>query len=78
MNDITEKEAYKMGKIYHKVWLIHNAPDMGDCRELNYYYEFKDGKIYCQDIDITDNVDEYDYGELIMEKYKDKIFGKNK
>lgn len=63
-NDITEDEAEDMGDIEHKVWLVHNKPEMGDCRSLDYgYYVNPEGRIICEACgdfyDITEDVAEY-------------------
>jgi hypothetical protein len=63
---MTFKQAIKEKEIVCKVWLMHNLPEMRDCRQLNYGYKFIDNKIICSegDTDITNDVNEYDYWKL--------------
>jgi len=69
MNRLSYEDILNFPEIVQKVWLIHNLPEMQDCRDLNYFYIFKDNKIFCdgEDIDITEEVESYNYWEL---KYK--------
>ena len=66
-NKITEGQARKMGQLALKVWLIHHLPEMSDCVRFNYgYYITPENHIICDEgnIDITDNVNEYNLDEL--------------
>ncbi len=60
-NDLSEEEVENMGELAHKVWKIHNLPEMRDCRTLNYGYHItSDDRIICEAdgdfVDITDEV----------------------
>lgn len=58
-NRYTEKRAKEIGGLFFKVWFLHNQPNMGDCRDLNYgYYITPENRVICDqgNIDITDEV----------------------